>query len=182
MGVIDRLPVGGDKFHATGGSSSFKDKLKSAIKYNSSLRSLSDNQESIIKAVRKYESLIREGKFGVSQRNSALRQISKEAPLSSPAKNTVKKMLAHLGKSQPVARPRIVRALDDNKPLEKAHLAGQTTLVNNSGLSGVASPNLPGPVNRPFVSISQVRERADNHGLASGPKSASHSSMMPLAK
>lgn len=190
MGVIDHLPGGGSKFRTIAGPGSFKAKLKSAVKNTSTLRSLSDNQETIVKAVRKYETMIRKGHFGFNQRNSALSQIQKKSPMTSSEKIVVKKILKHLSENTTVSHAHVNRA--DEVELEGPHLANQPQLANRSGLSGVSSPEAGDHVlGHPMVSISQMQREHIGSGLAgqpgnnsgpSAPKSPSRPPMIPLSR
>lgn len=156
MGVIDSLPGGGEKFRTLSGSGNLKDKLKSAIRNNSNLSSLSDNQEAIIKAVRRYEPLIRQGKFGYSQRQNVLSQINRQSPLTADESLKVKKILQHLGKNVSASHALVNR--DDAFEPEVSHFANQVHLANRSGLSSISSPDNARPVAQPTASASELRQ------------------------
>lgn len=189
MGVIDHLPGGGSKFRTIAGTGSFKTKLKSAVNNTSTLRSLSDNQDAIVKAVRKYEVMIRKGRFGFNQRNSAFSQIQKNSPMTASEKIAVKKILKHLSEDASVSHAQISRS--DEMDLEGPHFAGQPQLANRSGLSGVSSPETSDhKLKRPLVSISQIHEHdgpsfagsPSHDSTPSAPPSPSRPPMIPLSR
>ena len=154
MGVIESLPGGGERFHVIAGSGSFKNKLQSAIKSSRSLQPLADNQKAIIQAVRKYENIIRMGKFGYTQRSAAFSQIKKETNLDPSTGEIVKKILKHLSADVPVSRVRINRA--NNQEFVDTHLANQSHPANRSGLSDLSFPTNARPVAQPLVSSAQL--------------------------
>jgi len=160
--AMDILPKGGKEFSALG----FKKKLKTAVKGNSSMRSLSSNQEAINKAVYKARRLITKGAFKNAQQQSVLSQINKSASLTASQKTLVRKVLKHLGESGHISHARINRA--DEQEIEAPHLANQPQLANRSGLSGIASPDIKRSATRPMVSISQVQAERRGSGLAGG--------------
>lgn len=161
--VIDILPKGGKDFSAT----SFKRKLKTAVKSSSLMNTLSPNQEAINKAVYKARHLISKGAFHYTQQQSTLSQINKSANLTAGQKILVKKVLKHLSESNDVSHARINRV--DDQEINDPHLANQPQLANRSGLSGVASPGITRPTSRPMVSIGQVQAEKHGSGLVGGP-------------
>jgi len=175
MGVIESLPGGGERFHVIAGSGSFKNKLQSAIKSSRSLQPLSDNQEAIIKAVRKYENIIRMGKFGYTQRSAAFSQIKREANLDPGTGEIVKKILKHLSADVPISRVRINRA--DNQEFVDTHLANQSRPANPSGLSGLSFPDNARPVVQPLTSSAQ-----SGQNLTGRPNSINRPPIIPLSR
>lgn len=174
----------GDAF----GKKTLRDTVNSAIKYKSSSRTLNDNRDAILKAVKKYEHLVKQGKFGVAAKTNVLSQVKKSVGLNSQDAADLKKVLAHIGEQRPTARVRINRA-DDEVVLQNPHFAGQMQLANKSGLSGVASPGIIRPNYRPVASISQVMKAKENGGRAtdvarSSPKNSTSSRppMVPLSR
>ncbi|MDD2681048.1 MAG: hypothetical protein PHE20_03025 [Patescibacteria group bacterium] len=161
MRAVDHLPKGGEKFK----SSNFKQKLNSA---GGLLREVSDNKDAINKAVAKYSGLIKEGRFNSSYQNSALRNIKSTTNLSARQVGIVKDVLKRLSKTDDkkikVSHARINRS--DEQDIKGPGMANQPKSINQSGLSGVASPgNLDRRSSRPMVSISQAQKN-NNPGLA----------------
>ncbi|PKM87759.1 hypothetical protein CVU83_02625 [Candidatus Falkowbacteria bacterium HGW-Falkowbacteria-2] len=152
-------------FDAVLGKETLRDTVNSAIKYKSSSRTLNDNRDTILKAVKKYEHLVKQGKFGVAEKTNVLSQVKKSVDLNSQETADLKKVLTHISEKKPTARVRINRA-DDESNYQNPHFAGQTQLANKSGLSGIASPGITHTNYRPVASISQVMKAKDKSGSA----------------
>lgn len=174
----------GDAF----GKKTLRDTVNSAIKYKSSSHTLNDNRETILKAVKKYEHLVKQGKFGVAEKTNVLSQVKKSVSLNSKDTSDLKKVLTHIGEKRPTARIRINRA-DDESSLQNPHFAGQMHLANKSGLSGVASPGVTRTSYQPVASISQVMKAKDKSGQAtdvahssSKSNTSSRPPMIPLSR
>lgn len=186
MSVIESLPGGGANFKAVAGAGSFKSRLRSVVKSSSTLHPLSENQEAIVKAVQKYETTIRQGKFTAGQRSAALSQIQKNTNIGASEKSVVKKILQRLGENTTRSYARINRA--DEFELPGAGLANQNQLANKSGMSGAAGASVTPRNTRPMVSVSQFQQQSRGAGMASNSKVSSLPSkpgrppMMPLMK
>ncbi len=186
MSVIESLPGGGANFRAVAGAGSFKSRLRSVVKSSSTLHPLSENQEAIVKAVQKYESTIRQGKFSAGQRSAALSQIQRNTTIGESEKTMVKKILQRLGENTTRSYARINRA--DEFELSGPGLANQNQLANKSGMSGAAGASVTPRNARPMVSVSQFQQQGRGAGMASNSKSSSVPSkpgrppMMPLMK
>ncbi|MDP3836689.1 MAG: hypothetical protein Q8Q67_01140 [bacterium] len=174
----------GDAF----GKRTLRDTVNSAIKYKSSSRTLNDNRDTILQAVKKYEHLVKQGKFGVAEKTNVLSQVKKSVGLNSQDTADLKKVLTHISEKRPTSRARINRA-DDESVLQNPHFAGQMQLANKSGLSGVASPGITRASYQPVASISQVMKAKDKGGSAinvagRNPKGSvpSRPPMIPLSR
>lgn len=179
MRAVDHLPMGGKKFK----SSVFKQKLNSSVNNNGLMQDVSDHKEAINKAVAKYASLIKKGKFNSTYQNSALREIKAVTPLSSKQTVIVKSVLKHLSKVDneviKVSHARINRAGDLD--IKSTGMANQSSLVNRSGLSAVATPtNVNRYLPRSMVSISQT-QKGNSSGLNTD-KSINNSPSIPLVR
>jgi hypothetical protein len=188
MGIIDHLPGGGDKFRALAGVGSFKNKLKVAVKSSSLMQPLSDNQEAIVKAVRKYQLLIRKGKFGYTQRNAALSQIQHASPLQGRNKLMVRKILKHLSEDNSDSQPKI------KHPEEEAPVVprfSRDLATADDHIPGRRSPSISHLNSAPTVSAAQAQREHIGTGMAGNygppnqpPKTINHERppMIPLAR
>jgi hypothetical protein len=94
---IKNLPGSGSDFRVSSGAGNFSKKLSSATRYGD-LRNLADNRKAILSAVKKYEGVIKIGKFDRLRQLSAYNQIKKmDHNLSKDDKAEIKKMFKHLG-------------------------------------------------------------------------------------
>lgn len=92
---INDLPQG-SSFRATTGPSSFKRKLSSLSKYGT-LKSLNDNTDSIVKALKKYGRAIRLGQFNRYRQRAAMKMIKEnDKNLTTIDKRNIKKIFKHL--------------------------------------------------------------------------------------
>jgi len=136
------------------GSQSLRKTVNSAIKNTGSTPVLSDNREVVLKAVKKYEKAVANGNFRPADRSQALGEIKNTLNLKSSEVTSLKRVLRHIGEKPFVSHTRMRRADEGN--LGTPHFAGQIKLANNSGLSGVASPNLDRLANQSAASVSQL--------------------------
>jgi len=160
MSGIDSLPGGGKNFSAN----RFKRKFKYLSDKSKVVSPLSENQESIIEAVNKYQKFIRRGSFGKIQQRRAIRQIKSKESLGIVKLRKVKKIIHKLGEGHvdEVTEP---KAKEIMKPKVRINRAGQEDLpgpklarLNRargvSGLSDIYSPKdyQSAINNRPLVS------------------------------
>lgn len=207
MSGINSLPGGGKNFSAN----RFKRKFKYLSEHSKVVSPLSENEESIINAVNKYQKVIRRGSFGKIQQRRAIRQIKNSDNLGIVNLRKVKKIISKLGegqvdesltsqarinakdKSEDALKPkvRINRANRENLPGPR--LAG----VNNNRGSGFSSAYSSEDynstsANRPLVSINQKEEfnrgtgvsnssKLNSRGISSAPASSSRPSI-PLSR
>jgi len=91
------LPGPGRKFSINIGPGSFAKKIKSAVRYNSSLK---DNTAAIIKVLESYNQAIRRGGLSRLQKLSAWEKIKAgDKKITTEDARGIKKILSHLGKN-----------------------------------------------------------------------------------
>jgi len=183
MSGINSLPGGGKDFSLN----NFKRKFKYLSNKSKTVSPLSENQESIIEAVAKYQKFIRRGSFDKIQQHRAIRQIKHNENLGVVKLRKIKKIINKLGDAnenidkQPpitervkdVARPRIRINRAGQEELEGPKLAGAHN-NRGSGLSGVSTSQdyQSASTNRPLVSINQIKDREKSTGLANSSRTA----------
>lgn len=167
MSGLSSLPGGGKDFSAH----RFKRKFKYLSGHSKVVSPLSENQESILGAVEKYQKLIRRGTFGKRQQKRAIKQIKSNENLGIVKLRKVKKIIHKLGEGQvdEVAEPkttepvkskiRINRA-DPREELSGPQLARAARMRGETGLSDVSSSQdySSAFTNRPSVSVNQKKE------------------------
>lgn len=180
MSGINSLPGGGKDFSPH----RFKRKFKYLSEKSKVVSPLSENQESIIKAVEKYQKFIRRGTFGKMQQKRAIRQIKSSENLGIVKLKKVKKIIHKLGEghidevkeSKPeiedVIKPRIRIDRAGTEDLPGPRLArANTNRRLNLDRSAVNNDYNSAFTNRPLVSINQTKDLERGTGLAGSNKS-----------
>jgi hypothetical protein len=201
MSDLSSLPRGGKGFSPH----RFKRKFKYLSENSKVVSPLSENQESIVGAVEKYQKFIRRGSFGKMQQKRAIKQIKSNENLGIAELRKVKKIIHKLGEGQvdEVTEPetteptkpkvRINRA-DPREELSGPQLARAARMRGETGLSDFSSSQDYNSAftNRPLVSVNQNKEsergtglsnpgRSNIRGLSSPPASSSRPSI-PLSR
>ena len=174
---LKSLPSGRN-FRLQTGAGNFSKKLSQATKAGS-LKHLQDNQESIVKALKPMEKLIRRGSFGRVERLRALKKIKEleGGNLTYVDKRDIKKVLAHIG-SQPQAeslgnskKPATDKIASDSP----TSVSSRRSLVRRAeaqspedyqvpgrqGSAGDGSQPASGRVNRPTIARVSVSQSED---------------------
>ena len=165
MSGIDSLPDGGKDFSLY----RFKRKLKYLSEHNNVVIPLSENQESIIEAVRKYQKFIRRGSFSEAQQLRAIRQIKSQGDLGIVMLRKVKKIISELGKDLDVKveEPKIKRLHEFDSPRVKIIKINRDP--NSRFKYSPEDYNSANP-NRPVASVNQKKELERDVGLVGANK------------
>jgi hypothetical protein len=168
MSGIDSLPGGGKDFSAH----RFKRKLKYLSEHSKAVSPLSENQESIIKAVEKYQKFIRRGSFSTAQQRRVINQIKSQEDLGIVKLKKVKKIISNLGQASDVEveKPKIKRLHEFESPRSKI-----IKINRDPNLKFKYSPEdyNSANTNRPVASVSQKKELERGVGLAGANKEGS---------
>lgn len=115
---ISDIAQGGGQFKASVGPGSFNKKLHRAVRHGD-LRNLSDNKESIIKAVKTHERAIKLGRFDRVKRINAWKIVKKNDPnLSKKDARDIKKLFNHLAEGERQVEP-LKKEIKIEKDLDK---------------------------------------------------------------
>lgn len=183
MSLIDKLPGGGKKFKVD----NFNTKLKSLIKRDSDIAALSDNQQSIINAVNKYQYSIRSGSFSKYQQENALSQMKRGVKVNSSQVETMKKIIRRLADDGNANRNnskiRIIKA--DDEEIVMTGLSSHSERPKGPGLSSISAPreDYNSVIKRPAASIQElIKNKKPNSGPSSTQKPPQRPPMIPLSR
>jgi len=163
---INNLPGSGINFHASTGAGNFNTKFKKEVLHGE-LQNLANNQDSILKVIKKFEHPIKMGSFDAMRQSAALSEIKKleGANFSKQDAADTKKLLTHLSvkpqKDTAVVKiSRINRAEDPNSYLKTTrmrYMAGDSA-ANHLHSTGVVNSHALGVQSRSGINGN------NNHG------------------
>ncbi|NCB20630.1 MAG: hypothetical protein EOM88_01740 [Clostridia bacterium] len=183
MSYINKLPGGGKKFKVD----NFDVKFKKLSTRDSKIAAISDNQKSIINAIKNYQYAIRSGSFSKSQQENALSQMKRGSKFNSDQVNTMKKIINHLAagseNNEKDSKIRIIKA--DNEEIVMTGLASHNDRPRGPGLSSLSAPpeDYSSAVQKPVTSVKDLmnKNKVQSESSSTG-SSGQRPPMIPLSR
>lgn len=115
---IKDLPQAGSRFRIGSGSGSFSQKLSSASR-SGTLKSLTNNKDAVIKALKHHEGAIRQGDFNSYRQRKALNVVKQSnKDLSKEEIREIKTAFKHISEGEPEKKPKVNKELDKDLSFE----------------------------------------------------------------